>query len=65
MTHIQFSVSIVDDSKQEKNEHFFLTIDESSLPCNVTIGNQQKSIVTILDDDDGKPYGNNILNGHN
>ena len=60
MTHFQFSVSIIDDNKQEENEHFFLTIDESLLPCNVTVGNQQKSTVTILDDDDddGKLNGN-------
>ena len=51
MTHFPFEVSIVDDDKWEENENFFLTIDESSLPCNVTVGNQHKSTVTILDDD--------------
>ena len=67
MTYFLFSVSIIDDDKREENEKFFLTIDKSSLPCNVTVGNQHKSMVAILDDDDdGKPYrNNNILNRYN
>ena len=51
MTHFQFNVSIIDDDKQEETEYLFLTIDESSLPCDVKVGNQYKSTVTILDDD--------------
>ena len=50
-----------------KKMNFFLIIDKSSLPCNVTVGNRHKSMVAILDDDDdGKPYrNNNILNRYN
>ena len=51
MTHFIFNVLIIDDDKWEQNETFYLIIDESSLPCNVTVGNQHKSAVTILDDD--------------
>ena len=58
MTRFPFSISIIDENKREENENFFLTIDESSLPCDVTVGNQHKSTVTILDND-GKLYRNN------
>ena len=51
LTHFPFKVSIMDNDKWEENENFFLTIDNSSLPCNITVGNQHKSTVTILDDD--------------
>ena len=49
--NLTFNVSIIDDDKWEQSEIFYLTIDESSLPCNVTVGDQHKSAVTILDND--------------
>lgn len=51
MTHFPFNVSINDDNMVEKNENFFLTIDKSTLPCDVTVGNQDQTTVTILEDD--------------
>ena len=51
LTHFPFNVSIIDDDKWEQNETFYLIIDESSLPCNVTVDDQHTSAVTILDDD--------------
>ena len=61
LTYFPFEVSIVDDDKWEENENFFLTIDESSLPCNVTVGNQHKSTINILDDiDDSKEIIRNV-----
>ena len=50
-THFPFKISILDDNRLEENENFFLTIDKSSLPCDITVGNQDQTTVTILEDD--------------
>ena len=51
MTRFPFKISIVDDNKLEENENFFLTIDRFSLPCDVSIGNQDEATITIVEDD--------------
>ena len=50
-TRFPFEVSIYDDNHFEENENFFLTIDRFSLPCDVSIGNQDEATVTILEDE--------------
>ena len=45
-----FGIPINDDAIIENNENFTLTIDPSSLPTGVTVGNPQ-AIVTIIDND--------------
>ena len=44
-----FYVSINYDSILEGNEDFMLTINSSSLPSNVTVGNPVEATVTIRD----------------
>ena len=51
MTHFPFNVSILDDKILEEDENFILSIDPSSLPCCVTIGNYDQATVTILEDE--------------
>ena len=50
-TMVPFNVSIIDDMIFEGNENFMLTIDPSSLPTDVTVGNPDQATVTIVDDD--------------
>ena len=50
-TRASFSVKITDDTLGEGSEKFFLSIDQSSLPSNVSIGNHSRTTVTILDND--------------
>ena len=51
VTHVLFNVTITDDYVLEDDENFFLTIDSSSLPSNVTVNNLSQATVTILDND--------------
>ena len=44
-------ITIKKDDVVEGNENFFLSIDQSSLPDNVTVGNDSQATVTIFDDD--------------
>ena len=46
MTHFPFNVSMVDDNQQEGN--FSLTIDKPSLPCDVAVGYQDHTTITML-----------------
>ena len=50
-TRRSFNVTITDDTVVEGNEKFFLSIDQSLLPSNVSIGNHSRTTVTILDND--------------
>ena len=43
-------ITIKKDNIVEGNETFILSIDQSSLPDNVTIGNHSQTTVTISDD---------------
>ena len=45
-----FNISINNDNVLEDNENFTLTINSSSLPGNVTVGNPGEATVTIVDD---------------
>ena len=51
MTSVSLNVSIINDDMLEDEENFLLTIDLSSLPNNVTVGDPEEAIVTIVDDD--------------
>ena len=48
---VSFIVLINDDNILEHNEDLILTINQSSLPGNVTVGNPDQAIITIVDDD--------------
>ena len=50
-TNASLTLTIIDDNVVEVNENFTLSIDQSSLPNNVAIGNHSQTTVTILDDD--------------
>ena len=51
ITHLSFNISILDDKMLEEDENFILTIDPSSLPCSVSVGNHNPATVTILEDE--------------
>ena len=51
VTSVPFKVSLYDDNILEENENFVLTINQSSLPSGVTIGNPSMTTVTIVDND--------------
>ena len=51
VTSVPFKVSLNDDNILEENEIFVLTINQSSLPSGVTIGNPSITTVTIVDND--------------
>ena len=50
-TNATFTVPINDDDIWEGSEDFLLTIDDTSLPTEVTRGNPGEARVTIVDDD--------------
>ena len=50
-TTAAFNISINDDNILEDEETFHLSIDPSSLPMDVTIGNPVQATVTIVDVD--------------
>ena len=50
-TRRSLNVKITDDTLVERNEKFFLSIDQSLLPSNVSIDNHSRTTVTILDND--------------
>ena len=45
------NILILDDEIVEKDEYFNLTIDPSSLPSDVSLGDSSQAVVTIVDDD--------------
>ena len=50
-TTATFNVPITDDTILEGDENFMLTIDETSLPDDVTRGTPGEATVTIVDND--------------
>ena len=50
-TRAPISITINDDNIFENNENFTLTINPSSLPSNVNIGDPNETTVTIIDND--------------
>ena len=48
---VPFNVSITDDNISEGNEDFMVTIDPSSVPDSVGIGDPSEATVTIVDGD--------------
>lgn len=48
MTRFPFNISL---DELEEHENFFLTIDRSSLPCDVNVGSQVRAAVTIREDE--------------
>ena len=53
-TTATFNISTNDDDILEEDQSFTLTINETSLPDNVTHGIFGEVTVTIVNDDDGK-----------
>ena len=53
MTSVTFNVATIinDDNILEENEFFYLTIDSSSLPNDITTGTPLQVSVTITNDD--------------
>lgn len=51
MTMVQFNISINDDNIFEGNETFDLSINSSTLPNKVIVGNPGQTTVTIVDND--------------
>ena len=51
MIRVPFNVSITNDNILKVNAKFDLTINQSSLPINVSTGSVYQATVTILDDD--------------
>ena len=51
MTSASFDIPINDDDILEGDEDFMLTINPSSVPTGVTVGNPDQATVTIVDDD--------------
>ena len=51
MTSVPFNVSVIDDMILEGYENFTLTINPTSLPTSVTVGNSPQALVTIVDDE--------------
>ena len=52
VTQIEVNVPITnDDQVEEKAESFSLSINSSSLPMDITVGNPDQATVTIVDDD--------------
>ena len=51
ITKTKFNISIIDDELFEQDENFAVTIEPSSLPNKVNVGNVSTAIVTILDND--------------
>ena len=47
----QLNILITDDNILEDNETFNLTINQSSLPDGVVVGDRSQVTVTIVDDD--------------
>ena len=50
-TTATFNISINDDTIFERDENFMLTINGTSLPDSVTLGNPDEATVTIVDND--------------
>ena len=50
-TTATFDVPITYDMILEGNENFMLTIDNSSLPSSIRLGNPDEATVNIVDDD--------------
>ena len=52
ITSIAFNTKVIkDDDILEESENFYLTINSSSLPNDITTGNPFQATVVIMDDD--------------
>ena len=60
-TEASFNVSLTDDNIFESNENFMITIDPSSLPSDVTVGDPRRVTVIIMDND-GNHYVHELVN---
>ena len=50
-THALLNITIWNDKILERKENFSLTINSSSLPNNINLGDPFQTTVTIVDDD--------------
>ena len=46
-----FTIIVHNDDVKEEDEYFTVNIDQSSLPCHVSLDNPSETMVTIKDDD--------------
>ena len=53
--HASLNVSLIDDDIFEGNKNFLLTINSSSLPNNVTVGDPGQ-VTLIIEDNDGREF---------
>ena len=51
VTIVSFNVTLKEDSTKEDNETFTLSINSSSLPSSIIIGDDSQTTVTIRNDD--------------
>ena len=51
ITRVPFKISLTDDNIFEDDKNFTLSIEQSSLPSNISIGDPSRATVTIKDDD--------------
>lgn len=51
VTRVSFDIRIINDTVDEGNENFMLTIDSSSLSTGFLVGNPYQATVTIRNDD--------------
>ena len=58
VTEVSFNITLKDDSAKEDDESFTLSINSSSLPSSIIIGDHNQTTVTIRNDD-GKFNGYN------
>ena len=51
VTRVSFNITLKDDSTKEDNETFTLSINSSSLPSSIILGDHNQTTVTIRNDD--------------
>ena len=54
MTTMSFDIRIINDTMNEDNQNFIVTIDSASLPVGFLVSDPYQATVTIVNDDDGK-----------
>ena len=54
--NVSLNVAVINDTVLETNETFNLTIVGDSLPPNVTLGENDQTTVTIVNDDGSRKY---------
>ena len=50
-TNVKFTIAIMNDSTLENDESINLAINSNMLPNKITLGNPNKTVITIVDND--------------